>query len=268
MVWPQRGPAHGHNPTERLEPTQTLTSARLVPLWPQLEQILRPFVFSRPPTTLLFPSFVTERDAMLTDWRKTLDRVAERAEWRQGETRTKAFRHAYCAGRLQTVESGSPVSPSTVSRELGHGSRAMVEEVYAHLGTMRHQLDAVEYRIEQHAEAFAERLAKLAFYCDHRVPRRGPGKTPQPRSGDGVRCYAIGAPGFEPGTSCSQSRRATGLRHTPLFCDNNLDRSPGADKPSLYVSLDVCLWLYAFRTSRSSAPPITTDNIVASSACR
>lgn len=25
----------------------------------------------------------------------------------------------------------------------------------------------------------------------------------------------IGAPGFEPGTSCSQSRRATGLRHTP-----------------------------------------------------
>jgi hypothetical protein len=28
--------------------------------------------------------------------------------------------------------------------------------------------------------------------------------------------YTIGAPGFEPGTSCSQSRRATGLRHTPL----------------------------------------------------
>jgi hypothetical protein len=27
--------------------------------------------------------------------------------------------------------------------------------------------------------------------------------------------WEIGAPGFEPGTSCSQSRRATGLRHTP-----------------------------------------------------
>jgi hypothetical protein len=26
----------------------------------------------------------------------------------------------------------------------------------------------------------------------------------------------IGAPGFEPGTSCSQSRRATKLRHAPL----------------------------------------------------
>jgi hypothetical protein len=37
----------------------------------------------------------------------------------------------------------------------------MVEEVYAHLGTMRHRSDAVEYRIEQHAEALAERLARL-----------------------------------------------------------------------------------------------------------
>jgi hypothetical protein len=27
--------------------------------------------------------------------------------------------------------------------------------------------------------------------------------------------YPIGAPGFEPGTSCSQSRRATRLRHAP-----------------------------------------------------
>jgi hypothetical protein len=27
----------------------------------------------------------------------------------------------------------------------------------------------------------------------------------------------IGAPGFEPGTSCSQSRRATGLRYAPRW---------------------------------------------------
>ena len=36
--------------------------------------------------------------------------------------------------------------------------------------------------------------------------------------------YIVGAPGFEPGTSCSQSRRATGLRHAPL------------DYPSAYAS--------------------------------
>jgi hypothetical protein len=62
---------------------------------------------SRPPTTLLFPSFITGREAMVIDWRKTLDRVAERAGWGQGEVRTKAFRHTYCAARLQTLE-GEP----------------------------------------------------------------------------------------------------------------------------------------------------------------
>jgi hypothetical protein len=43
-------------------------------------------------------------------------------------------------------------------------------------------------------------------------------QTKNPRwllSANGVTYYNIGAPGFEPGTSCSQSRRATGLRHTP-----------------------------------------------------
>ncbi len=33
--------------------------------------------------------------------------------------------------------------------------------------------------------------------------------------------HEIGAPGFEPGTFCSQSRRATGLRHTPLDRQRN-----------------------------------------------
>lgn len=103
---------------------KTLTSARVVPLWPQLEEILRPFVMpaDRPPTQLLFPSFLTGQEAMLTDWRKTLDRVAGRVGWKKGEVRTKAFRHTYCAARLQTLDGGAPVSPFTVSRELGHGS--------------------------------------------------------------------------------------------------------------------------------------------------
>jgi integrase len=142
---------------------KTLTSARVMPLWPQLEAILRPFIFSRPPTTLLFPSFITGREAMIINWRKTLDRIAGRAGWARGEVRSKAFRHTYCAARLQTLEGGAPASPLTVSRELGHGSRAMVEEVYAHLGTMRHRSEVVEYRLEQHAGVLADRLAKLGF---------------------------------------------------------------------------------------------------------
>jgi integrase len=153
-------PAAAARPLQRR--LKTLSSARVVPLWPQLEEILRPFIFSRPPTTLLFPSFITEREAMLTDWRKTLGRVAVRAGWRVGEIRTKAFRHTYCAARLQTVDGGAPVSPFTVSRELGHGSRVMVEQVYAHLGAIRHHSEGVEYRIEQHQVALGPRLGALS----------------------------------------------------------------------------------------------------------
>ena len=55
------------------------------------------------------------------------------------------------------------MSPFTVSRELGHGSRTMIEEVYAHLGTMRHRSDVVEYRLEQHRDVLADCLSKLGF---------------------------------------------------------------------------------------------------------
>ena len=142
---------------------KTLTSARVVPLWPQLEAVLRAYLRGpdRPTGELLFPSLVRGQEAMLTDWRKSLDRVAVRAGWKRGEIRSKMFRHTYCAARLQTVDGGAPVSPFTVSRELGHGSRTMVEEVYSHLGTIRHRAEGVEFRVEQHEEKLRERLAAL-----------------------------------------------------------------------------------------------------------
>jgi integrase len=71
------------------------------------------------------------------------------------------FRHTYCAARLQTLDAGAPVSPFTVSRELGHGSRTMVEQVYSHLGTIRHRSEVVEFRVEQHTARLADRLATL-----------------------------------------------------------------------------------------------------------
>jgi integrase len=98
---------------------------------------------------------------MLTDWRGTLDRVASRAGWKRGAIRSKMFRHSYCSARLQTLDGGAPVSPFTVSRELGHGSQQMVEDVYSLLGTMRHRTGVVEYRIEQHEERLRERLTLL-----------------------------------------------------------------------------------------------------------
>jgi hypothetical protein len=37
----------------------------------------------------------------------------------------------------------------------------MVQRVYAHLGTIRHRAEVVEYRVEQHTEALGERLTAL-----------------------------------------------------------------------------------------------------------
>lgn len=138
---------------------KTLTSARVVPLWPQLAAILRPYAGHG--GNLLFPSYITGKEAMLSDWRGTLDRVAERAGWKRGEIRSKMFRHTYCSARLQTLDGGAPVSPFTVSRELGHGSQKMVEDVYSHLGTMRHRTESVEYRVELHSKVLGERLDAL-----------------------------------------------------------------------------------------------------------
>jgi integrase len=140
---------------------KTCGSHRPMPLWPQLAEVLRPYADRRVVErggTLLFPCWT---GGMVTDWRKTRDRVAERAGWKAGEIRSKRFRHTYCAPRLQTLDHGAPVSVYTVSRELGHGSTAMVEKVYSHLGSQRHRSAVVEYRAEQHASILGGRLTAL-----------------------------------------------------------------------------------------------------------
>ncbi|HET7599044.1 MAG TPA: site-specific integrase, partial [Gemmatimonadales bacterium] len=148
------------NATRRLK---TRPSHRTIPLWPQLEEILRPYVFQadRPPSELLFPRIEAGQERMVTDFRKALNRVTVPAGWGEGAITPKMFRHTYCAARLQTLDRGAPVSPYTVSREMGHGSQDMVERVYSHLGQVRHRSEVVEYRIEQHGEVLAERLERL-----------------------------------------------------------------------------------------------------------
>jgi integrase len=140
---------------------KTSTSHRSVPLWPQLREALERYLAEHPPSRLLFPSYRTGEEAMLTDFRKLLDAVAVRAGWKPGEIRSKMFRHTYCAARLQTLDGGAPVSTYTVAREMGHGGEAMVRRVYGHLGQVRHRSEAVEYRVEQHAAKLGARLEAL-----------------------------------------------------------------------------------------------------------
>jgi integrase len=146
---------------------KTKKARRSVPLWPQLEEILRPYVFGAdgPPGTLLFPSrrmkHMENREAMISDFRKLLDSVAVQAGWDKGDIRSKQFRHTYCAARLQTLDAGKPVSQWTVATELGHKTPDMISEVYGHLGTFRHRTEVVEYRVEQHSDVLGERLSTL-----------------------------------------------------------------------------------------------------------
>jgi integrase len=75
---------------------KTRTSHRVVPLWPQLEEILRPWVFDTRLLAggrLLFASFKQGREQMLDEPRKLLDRIGGRGGWEAGAIRTKMFRH-------------------------------------------------------------------------------------------------------------------------------------------------------------------------------
>jgi integrase len=145
---------------------KTRTSWRVVPLFPQLADVLRSYVFGprlERGGRLLFPSFRAGQESRLVDVRKLIDRIAMRAGWKRGEIRCRIFRHTYTAARLQTLDHGAPISLYTVSRELGHGSEDMVRRVYSHLGTFRHRSEVVEYRVEQHFERLGNQLIRLGF---------------------------------------------------------------------------------------------------------
>jgi integrase len=130
---------------------KTAPSRRVITLWPQLENILREYLDGpdAPKGELLFPSprmsFTGKGEHMITDFRKTLDNIGEILGWKPESIRTKAFRHTYCAARLQTLDHGHPVSIYTVSQEMGHGGIQMVKRVYGHLGKIRHRGEVVEY---------------------------------------------------------------------------------------------------------------------------
>lgn len=132
---------------------KTSHAERSVPLWPQLEEILREyiegdrldFLIRRPGLTLLFPSPVTL--GRITDIRDLVDKPAARAGLPVGVIRQRELRVTWATARLQTLDNGEPVAPWTVAKEAGHGSLQMVAEVYGRIGTVRHRSPVLEYRI-------------------------------------------------------------------------------------------------------------------------
>lgn len=146
---------------------KTTRSKRTVPLWPQLETILRAYMAERERTgglgRLLFPSGRTEAEGMITDVRKALDRIAVRAGFPKGHVRLHMLRHTYTAARIQTCDRGRPVALFTVARELGHRTTDTTERVYSHLHDRATEgcPEIVEYRVEHHRDRLAETLATL-----------------------------------------------------------------------------------------------------------
>lgn len=125
---------------------KTPTSKRAVPLWPRLEAILRAYLRANPRIgeVLLFDSLRSKRGGLTSGWDYRLRKLKKDAQLRQRVT-IKSFRHAYASARLQTLDRGEPVSPFTVTRELGHKSTAMLDSVYAHLGEFRHRAEIVDF---------------------------------------------------------------------------------------------------------------------------
>lgn len=119
-------------------------SERAVPLWPQLEEILRPYVdgLGQSEDGLLFPSQTGE---IITDMRKPLGIIA--AEARTERPRLTKFRHTYATARLQTTDGGKQISLWTVAKELGHKNVSRVEDTYGHPSHYRPRGEVVEYRV-------------------------------------------------------------------------------------------------------------------------
>jgi hypothetical protein len=93
-----------------------------------------------------------------------------------------------------------------------------VRRVYAHLGTVRHRSEVLEFRVEQHHEKLKDRLGALGFVTrnDTRA-RAGVGKQ-RPRqhgSASGGRCSGVGPARLERATSCSGGKRSIQLSYGP-----------------------------------------------------
>ena len=136
------------NELVRIQPNQhrrlkRVWSERAVPLWPQLEGILSPYMkgLGRSGDELLFPSGAGE---MITDLRKPLGIIAAEAEISRPSL-TK-FRHTYATARLQTTDGGKQIALWTVAKELGHKNVSRVEDTYGHPSHHRPRGEVVEYR--------------------------------------------------------------------------------------------------------------------------
>ncbi len=123
-------------------PLKTPWAERTVPLWPQLREILVPWLQGRDPDELLFEGPV---GGMIHDLRKALKATSEASGI--AVTGVTIFRHTYATARLQTTDNGKQISLWTVAKELGHKTVSRVEDTYGHPSHYRPRGEVVEYQL-------------------------------------------------------------------------------------------------------------------------
>jgi integrase len=139
--------------------TKTELSDRIVPLHPQLREILEPYVVRLGRSTGHL--FTTESCKPIRDWRKTLDAIALRAGWARGQVRTRAFRTSYITHRLACIDAGAPIDPYQVAREVGHTDLKLIMKVYGRVQRRRIRKEELAFRVEDIGPALEPRLHAL-----------------------------------------------------------------------------------------------------------
>lgn len=136
--------------------TKTRGSIRTVPLHPQLAEILGPYVQGLGRRS--GPLFTGRTGGPFGTWTGTLDAIAARVGYAPGEVRTRRFRVSYATHR-STCDG---VDSNTVRLELGHGSLAMMERVYARAQRRSRRMGAeMAFRIDNLGPEHTETVAKL-----------------------------------------------------------------------------------------------------------
>lgn len=137
--------------------TKTAGADRIVPLAPELVEVLRAYLARE--ARLHGPLFTNGEGGRVGDWRKVLDRVAARAGFLRGAVRSRRLRVSYATHRCTC----DGVDANTVRLELGHGSLAMMERVYARAQRRAERMGAeLSYRLERwRGDVPADRLSAV-----------------------------------------------------------------------------------------------------------
>lgn len=180
--------------------TKTRSADRIVPMHPQLREILEPYVarLGRRSSELLFTNAAGES---FGDWRKTLDAIAVRAGFKAKRIRTRVFRTSYITHRLACIDHGTFIEPYKVAREVGHKSTDTTLWIYGRIQRKRVRMEELAFRTSAIGPELQDRLRALY------LPAAPPEKQGAKESAELVARFFAAAAGMQ----TAQIVAATGL---------------------------------------------------------